>query len=65
MNKRPLIYCSRVRDYYFVWIWKISLIWITNAEHTNPNKFFENWNGKAKAIIFGKYGIGIGNSFGL
>lgn len=65
-KKRPLIFTSHWRDFYILWIWKIAFIWITKADHTNPNKYFEIWNASfAKAIIFGSHGIGIGHSFGM
>lgn len=35
-RKRPLIFKVKWKDFYILWVWKIALIWITKAEHTNP-----------------------------
>lgn len=62
--KRPLIFATKWRDFYILWIWKIAFIWITKAEHNHPGQFMEVWHAKyAVAWIFGRYGIGIGHSF--
>lgn len=48
------------KDFYMLRIWKIAFLWITNAEHTNRNRFFEIWRAKkSRALIFGSYGIGV------
>lgn len=64
--KRPFIFKNRIGDYYFLWIWRIALVWIVNAEHTNPNRLFEIWKAeRGISLIFGTHGIGIAHSFGL
>lgn len=64
MKGRPFWLPVKWRDFYILWIWKIALIWIVKAEHSNPNSFFEIWKNKsAIALIFGAYGIGIGHEF--
>lgn len=63
-KKRPFIYRNRIRDYSFLWIWRICFIFITNAEHTK--RFIEIWKAKRSvALIIGKIGFGVGHSFGL
>jgi hypothetical protein len=63
-RKRPLIFKVKWKDFYILWVWKIALIWITKAEHTNPKKHIEIWNGEfARALVFGSYGIGVGHAF--
>ena len=52
-KKRTLIYPVKWRDFYILWVWKITFIWITKSEHSNPNNYFETWNAEfAKALIF-------------
>lgn len=64
--RKPLIYATKWRDFYIFWIWKVAFIWITKAEHTHPEKAIEIWNpDHAVALIFGRYGIGVGHSFGI
>lgn len=65
-KKRPFIFTVKWRDFYILWIWKIAFIWITKAEHTDPNKYIEFWNADfGKALVIGDYGIGVGHAFGF
>ena len=63
-KKYPFIFTLKWRDFYILFIWKISFIWITKAEHNEQKLLFEIWRAKgARALIFGKYGMGIGLDF--
>jgi hypothetical protein len=62
--KHPLIWKDYKNGFHIFWIWRFCISFTFEAERSR--RFIELWKAKRSLmIVIGKFGIGIGHSFGL
>lgn len=62
--ERPFIWKDYKNEFHILWLWRFCINWTFKAER--ERHFIEIWKAKRSLMfVIGKFGVGVGHSFGL